>query len=442
VLKRIVLVALILAAVVFCAVPTQTARKYPNRKPVRFWHMWTAEWEVVVNRIADRFNESQDEYEVIPLSVPSSGADYKFMLSTVGGDPPDVMAQWNAVIPTWAENGLLTPLDELMSPEEYARFKREAYPVVQRVGFYKGKLYGVTIGLNVSGCFYLPKHFREASLDANHFPETLEELVADAEKLNRFDKNGNLVRLGFSPPGITSTAPLFGGGFYDWKTGEVTINTPENRRALQFLVDYRKKLGYENVVRFESGLDTGSFAGGWPFIGGAYSVAMEGAYRVEQIAKYAPDLEYRTAPMPPPKGGVPRAGYGSGNFMIMPKTAKNRDGAWKFVKFWSGLDDPARAAEFYTWGGWLPLSPAVAESPIYQEYLRKYPQFKTFLDLLPSEDLQTRPPVAYQVFLMDQLTRYQDMALRGTLTPDQALQALELEVQKERQRRKEMGLAH
>ena len=43
---------------------------------------------------------------------------------------------------------------------------------------------------------------------------------------------------------------------------------------------------------------------------------------------------------------------------------------------------------------------------------------------------------------MDQLTRYYDMAMRGTLTPEQALKALEAEVQKERQRRKEQGLAY
>ena len=79
-------------------------RKYPHRIPVRFWHMWSAEWKVVVDRIVDRYNRSQDKYEVIALSVPG-GADTKFLLGAMGGDPPDVMAQWNPVIPTWAEGG-------------------------------------------------------------------------------------------------------------------------------------------------------------------------------------------------------------------------------------------------------------------------------------------------------------------------------------------------
>jgi multiple sugar transport system substrate-binding protein len=47
--------------------------------------MWTAEWKVVVERICDRFNKSQDRYEVIPLSVPGTAADSKFLLAAADG---------------------------------------------------------------------------------------------------------------------------------------------------------------------------------------------------------------------------------------------------------------------------------------------------------------------------------------------------------------------
>ena len=111
-------VALAVAGVILVfALPGATSRKYPDRVPVRFWHMWTAEWKDVVDRIVDRFNESQDRYEVMPLSVPGTAADSKFLLSVAGGAPPDVMAQWNQVIPKWAESGLIIPLNSLMSPE-------------------------------------------------------------------------------------------------------------------------------------------------------------------------------------------------------------------------------------------------------------------------------------------------------------------------------------
>ncbi len=437
---RLVLLALAcLGLVAFVSWRPEPVRHHKHRIPVRFWHMWTAEWAAVVDKIVAEYNASQDTYEVIALSVPANGADTKFLLAVSGGNPPDVMAQWNPVIPTWAESNLLQPLDELMSPKELATFKREAYPVVQKIGAYRGRLYGITIGINLWECYYLPDQVRAAGLDPDRFPTTLEELDAWGDKLHKFDKAGNLVRLGYLPSSWQQIAPLFRGGFYDWDRQEVTVNTPENSRALEYLVGRRKKLGFENVLRFNAGLNTDSFAGGWPFIGGAYSITIDGQWRVEQIGKYAPHLNYRTAPLPAPAGGRPGAGFSNGNFMIIPKGAKSVQGAWDFIKFWSGIEKPERAARFYTMGGWLPLSPAVARAPIYQEYLRKYPQFQTFLDGLSSEYVRPLPPVPYQMYLNDRVGRAEDFAVRGSKTPKEALAELERDVKHEVRRRKELG---
>jgi multiple sugar transport system substrate-binding protein len=424
---------------VYPALTPEVAKAKSNRIPVRFWHMWTAEWKDVVDGIAAEFNSSQHKYEVIPLSVPSSGADYKFLLSVVGGDPPDVMAQWNPVIPTWAESNLLTPLDDLMSPEEKHTFDTETYPIARRFGTYKGKVYGITIGLNMYAFYYNPEHFREVGRDPKDFPKTLEDLVALAKKLDRFGKQKNLTRLGVGMPGIQMIAPAFGGGFYDWETGKVTIDTPGNLKALEFITAERKRLGFDNVTRFNSGLDTQSMKGGWPFVAGAYSVTLDGQWKVEEVRKNIKGFEYLSAPMPPPKGGIPNAGNVNGNFMIIPASAKEKQGAWEFVKFWSGLENPERAAHNYVKGGWLPLSPAIANSPDYQKYLRENPQFKTFVDLMSSTSLTCLPPVPYQVLLNDQIGRAEDAALRGTLTPKEALQKMESEVNKELARRKEFG---
>jgi len=429
----------VMGAILVFALPGTAPRRYPERIPVRFWHMWTAEWKDVVERIVDRFNESQDVYEVIPLSVPGTAADSKFLLSVAGGDPPDVMSQWNQVIPKWAESGLIIPLNELMSEREWAEFRHNAYPAAQKIGMFEGKLYGVTTGLDVYACYCRLADLREAGLDGPPFPETLEELSEWGTRLKKASPEGHLTRIGFLPISLPVYAPGFGGGFYDWTTGAVTLNTPENLRALSFLVEERRKLGFENVIRFESGLTIGTANAQWPFISGAYSIAVDGQWRVEQIARYAPDLEYATFPIPPPAGGRRHFGWVNGNFMVIPAGAKQVRGAWEFIKFWSGIENPERAAEFYTWGGWLPLCPAVASAPKFQEYIHQYPQFKTFLDMLPSEYLQPAPPVPYQVYLWDRIIQTDDAAQRGSLTPQAALERLEKEVAREVAARREFG---
>ena len=411
-------------------------RKYPNRIPVRFWHMWSAEWKDVVDRIVDRYNRSQDKYEVIALSVPSGG-DAKFLLGAMGGDPPDVMAQWNPVIPTWAEGKMLTPFEDLMSPAELKRFNEVAYPVVKEIGRYKGKTYGIAIGLNMLELYYLPSALREAGISRP--PATWDELVADSSKLTKRDANGTITRLGFLPGSWMNTIPLFGGGLYDFNRGKLSLDAPQNLACLEAIVSLMKTDGYDAVQRFKSGLNTNSAAGGWPFIDGSYAMDMDGQWYVEQLAKYAPNLQYATAPMPPPPGGKVGACLSNGNFMVVPSSARQKAGAWDFIKFWSGLDDPDTAADFYVWGGWLPLSDEVARAPAYQKYMRENPQFKTFADAVRSADVQSQPPVAYQQFISDTVGRVDDLAERGTISPQEAMKELVTLVQQEVKRRKELG---
>ena len=423
------------------ALPKPPQRLYPQRIPVRFWHMWTAEWKAVVDDIADRFNKSQDKYEVIALSIPPSGGDTKFVLAVAGGDPPDVMAQWNPVIPSWVDSGLLQPLDEMMPPAQWQQLRSDMYPIARKIGLYKDHLYGVTVGLDLWACYYRPDDLRAAGVPDDHLPATLEDLFALGARLDRFDGQKNLTHLGFLPSGFLYTAPLFGNGFYDWQSGKLSIYTPDNLRALQTLANAYQRLGYDNVARFQAGINQSSFSAGWPFISGHYSICIDGQWRVEQIAQYAPKLQYKTAPPPAPAGGRALASFANGNFMIIPKGARCPAGAWEFVKFWSGIENPQRAAELYTKGGWLPLMPAITNAPAYQAYLKKYPQFKTFVDMLPSEYIQTTPPVPYTIYLTDRVSVCDDLAMRGIQTCEQALRGLEKEIAQEQARRKEFGYA-
>jgi len=360
------------------------------------------------------------------------------LLAVVGGDPPDVMAQWQNVIPTWADSRLILPLDDLMSSQDREIFAREAYPIVKKIGTYRGRLYGLAVGVNTWACYVRLDHLREAGLDSEKLPTTLEELVQWGRRLDRSDSAGNLTRLGFLPQWLLFYAPLFGGGFYDEATGALTLDTPANRRALGYSVEQRKQLGIDRVTRFDSAQNAG-FGVEWPFATGSLSMTVDGQWRVEQLGRFAPGLPYRVIPVPPPQGGQERAGYANGNFMIVPRGAKETRGAWEFIRYWSGLADPAVAAEFYTWGGWLPALPAVARAPAYERYLERYPQFRTFVELMPSEHLVTVPPVPFQTYLLDRIEAADQAAARGALTPAESLARLAREIDQERARRRELG---
>ena len=436
--KNAVGVAAVAALGGYTALSGTSRRARKGRTEVRFWHLLSAEWLEPLERMVGRFNESQSRYEVIPLLLTDSEADSKLLLSVAGGDPPDVMLTWTQGTSVWGQAGLLQPLDRFMTEAEKRTFLTEAYPVVRKSGWYRGHLYGITMGFDLFVCYYRADHFREAGLDPDRFPTTLEELAAVGDRLNRFDKAGKITRLGFLPQTFRKYVASFGGGFYDEQTQQVTLNTPENLRALEFLVDARKRLGLQEVIRFESGLASGSGAS-WPFISGTYSITLDGEWRVEQMRRYAPDLEYRTVPLPPPKGGKSLASFADINYLIIPTGARQPEGAWEFIKFWTGLDNQERAAEFFPWYGWMPLFPKSAHAPVYDRWLQTVPQYRTFLQVAESENIVTTPPVPYQLYLRDRIDRADDLAMRGTLTPRMALEQLEADIAQERVRRRRLG---
>lgn len=380
--------------------------------------MWTGEWKPFLDGVCERFNASQDEYEVIPLSIPADGADTKFLLAVSGGDPPDVVCQWDPVLGLWSQHGLVTPLDELMTPQQKADFLRTSYPIVRKSAMYEGKIYAMVAGVDVSAVYYRLDHLKEVGLDEHSLPSTLEDLVALGAKLDRRDAAGNLRRVGFLPQNFETFAPAFGGGLISGD--RIVVDTAPNRRALGFIVERAKKLGFDQITRFTSSLAADESTNA-PLIAGNYSIMMDGEWRIIQAAKYGPNIPYVVAPLPPPKGGVRNAGYTNANLMMIPRGAKHARGAWAFMRFAVGLDRPDQAARFATEMGWLPFSPAVADSPDFRAFVKKYPQFKTFLGLMTSENLQVAPQGPLQAYAMDADVKANESANRGSLGAAAAL---------------------
>ena len=410
-----------------------------GRKKVVFWHRWGGEWEVVVKKIVGRFNDSQTEYEVVPIFVTGQGSETKFMLSTIGGDPPDVMSMGSESLPSIAAGGLLTDLETLMTPEEKEYFHRVPYPAIRETGQLHGVTYGITIGADLMGYYVNCDQLREVGADPDNPPKTFDELIELGKKLTKRDKNGNIIRLGLDTSDLITQSYAWGDGIANGKTGELYMNTPWNLAALTALVKQKKSVGFEDAQRFFSSQNTGSSTGAWPFIPGAVSIAYDGQWRVEEIRKYRKGMDYRVWPLIPPAGGKPWAGNLGGNFMIIPTSAKEKKGAFEFVKFWSGLTHPERAAEFYCWGGWVPLSPDVANSPIYSAWLKDNPQFETFVKTLAGPNCHSSPRLGYLNYYLDQFRRVEEKAVRGSETPQEALKELETTVNTELKKRKELG---
>jgi multiple sugar transport system substrate-binding protein len=410
--------------------------KYPGRIKVTFWHAFGGEWQPIYEGMVDRFNKSQSKYEVVPVSIPDDALSMKFLLSAAGGDTPDILLNWDPILGMWTAKGLIRSFDDLMTPEERRQYLAEAYPIIKRNSMVNGKIMAMIDGLDFFAVYYRLDHLKEIGLDKDHLPRSLEELVEVGKKLDRFDADGHLRRVGFLPQGIIGFSPSFGGTFN--RDGHIVVNIPENLRAMRFLSDQAKRLGHDNITRFTSSLQADA-GPNMPLIAGNYSIMFDGEWRVKQVAQYKPDLPYIVSPLPPPSGGMPNACNTAPNYLVIPTAAKQPQGAWEFAKFCIGFQHPEAGGQHMGEMGWSPEFPDVAASKSYQAYLKKYPQYRVFVDLLKSQNLGMYPQGPLQKFVDDELGKADEAVQRGSETPEQSLQLVETHLAAEKSRLKKLG---
>ncbi|MEQ8848402.1 extracellular solute-binding protein [Botrimarina sp.] len=423
------LTTLWLLAAAGCGPSGGRPEQFRGAEEVVFWHFWGGRDLPVVEDVIARFNASQSRYWVRGVAMPGANLDLKLFLAIAGGQPPDVMNHDEPVVADWAHRGALTPLSELATPEELERLGAWLYPAATRLATYDGRLYALVNGLDVRALYYNKTLLREAGLApiAERGPHTLAELDLIAETITPpgsedFDRVGYLP----DPRRLWAWGVVFGGRFADPDARDaaarVTCDSPEVVDALLWMAGYSQRYGADRVAAFRSG-DQALTGAAFPLLAGRrYAAIMDGQWRVRDLAEAQAAAAARgegidevgVCPLPPPPGGVERAGWVNGNYFLVPRGADCPAGAWEFMKFWAGLGHEDQAARTAAAGGWIPASPEVVERPAFQDFLKQRPLFATFVELAASDNQLPTPPLPVaSTYYREVTAAAQDAMYRG-----------------------------
>ncbi|MBE3123846.1 MAG: extracellular solute-binding protein, partial [Planctomycetes bacterium] len=368
----------------------------------------------------------------------------KFYTAVVGNSAPEVMFVDGPQVAEWAERGLLTDLGPLLKEagRDPAQLEQEFFPPCWRQCTYKGKVWAITWCADPNFCFYwnkeairkalaageVPAEFA-AKIDPERPPRTLEELDLYNDALTRFE-NGRLVRIGFVPWGVYGRQNslytfgwAFGGEFYDAEHFKVTANHPRIVKALEWMCTYAKKYDIRRIAALQS---TFGSAEQNPFITGKQVMQLYHVSGIDEMRRYAPRLEYGMAPIPTPPGGEANSSWVGGWAMAIPSTITDpvkKRAALEYI-LWTCASAEGTRLDIRTVNGFPGWKPA----PFFQEAM-KDPQLAVFVDIL-RQCRHQRPVMPAQGFYMDQLDRAVDKAIRGELTPQEALDRATADTQK------------
>jgi ABC-type sugar transport system permease subunit/ABC-type glycerol-3-phosphate transport system substrate-binding protein len=312
----------------------------------------------------------------------------RFLLSLVGGSPPDVVFFDRFAISEWAARGAFAPLDNFVARDQttwahwqitrksrsdddapWPGAKAEApraegaqplaavepirqedyYTACWDEAVYRNPLTGE------SGLYGIPNSADDRVLlynkdilvrygYTNDFgearpPATWEELEEMSVRMIERDESGNIRKLGFIPN--FGNAWLY---FYGWMAGgkfmsedkrTVTLNDPHIVYALEYMTRlYEAMGGAREVLSFESTFQRGALD---PFVVGKVAMKIDGDWTLTSLARFGRDLNFGAAPAPMParelaKGREPVTWMGGWAYAI-PSTSPRKDHAWELIRF-------------------------------------------------------------------------------------------------------------
>jgi multiple sugar transport system substrate-binding protein len=402
---------------------------------VKFWTEHTPPASDTMASIVESFNQANPDICVKMTIVPGSETNIQKLLTSIrGGAAPDVYLADRFTVPQRAAEGVLAELPEAGAlKDQYLEF---AWNETQ----FQGKTYALPFDTDARALFYNKDMIEAAGedpakLDIANGPPTIDEVLAIADKITKEDASGNYEVMGWIPggpgpggqPGAIDQGWHYtwgfahGGNFADTAACKVTPTDAGVVAGFQFLYDFAKERDPEKITRFVSTNmpDPTNPAQQNAFTTGKLAMIVTGDWRIDEMAKYAPDTNYGFTYIPVPNEGDESATWAGGWSVALIPDSQAPEQAWRFMQYFAG---PEGQKVYTKETKHLPtLSALLTDASLYDDL------HKTFLDFL---DVATnRPPLAVGATYWEALTDAQGAVELNSKEPMAALQEVQEAVQ-------------
>lgn len=239
-MKKLIIAALVLliACSSFCFAGGSSENS-SGPVTVTFWNGYTGSDRPVLEQIVNDYNSSQSEVYIDMLIMPWDTLYQRLMTSFIAGDGPDLIGFNIDRFGEYASAGRLYDLTDFIESSDVVSADVMA-PALYSAGNYNGVQYAVPMSSTAVAMYYNKDHFREAGLDPDNPPETLEELYDAWSKLIKKDAGGNVVQYA-QAIGVKSTVAmipafmwLYGADYLD-ANNNVVINSEEAVECMAML---------------------------------------------------------------------------------------------------------------------------------------------------------------------------------------------------------------
>lgn len=305
--------------------------KSENRVTVRFvTYEYLPSQVKVQNNIIDAFNKSQNHTKVV---MDIAEKPEKILTQLAGGksSAPDVFLCFNGNISDLAGKGVLLQLDSLVNTWGQ---KKDYFPELFQTltADTKGKLFAFPTSWGADALAYNKDLFDKAGLQYPNESWTWDDFLKAAQKLT-IQQNGRTIQFGAASMSDGTVLNSYGVKFFSEDMKKCTINDPDIKNGLQFLVDLGSK--YKVVPNVASMTRSEQFQNAMDmFISGRAAMYILSSFQFEALSK-AKNLHWDMAPIPR-HNNVKRKMAPGINTLVIYKDTDHPKEAWEFIKFFCG----------------------------------------------------------------------------------------------------------
>ena len=325
------------------------------------WFQWktTEVGEKLMNEVKAAFEKDNPDITLTLVDNPFLGFHDKVITLFQAQMLADVvMAQVDWPV-EYAELGILEPLDAYIAKEPKP-FMDNIFPTFHKK--WRGRQYYLPIETGPVALFYNTEIFKKAGIVGP--PKTWDEYVQVAKKVTSPEQKtfATTGTMSAEPPtNLTyDIYPLIyqaGGDVIDEKTNKAVFNRPAGVKAVQWYAD----LMNVHKVSVPGILSSGEKEKRANFAAGNIAMMFEGSFGIPIQRQMNPNLQFDVAPMPreTTTGTVVR-----GAVNCMTTQAKNKEAAWKFLRW---LHGPVGIEMWAKGSGSFPSRKDVAEQAWFKE---------------------------------------------------------------------------
>jgi multiple sugar transport system substrate-binding protein len=369
-----------------------------------------------VQKLIPGFTQKNPHIRVTVQMVPWTAAQEKLISAFASDNLPDVFQLGNTWVPQFVALEAIENLDPFIAGS--SAVKAEHYfSGIWHTNEIQGQIYGIPWYVDTRVLFYRTDVLRRAGF--SNPPLTWDELYQLSQDIKKLHNGAEKYAI-YMPTNEWAPFVIFG-----MQAGAALLrdddcygnfSSPQFKKGFSFLIRFIREglapMGISQVTNVYQAFREKYF-----------SMYISGPWNIKEFQKWmSGELgdQWMTAPLPGPDRDTPGVSLAGGASLVMSHKSKHKREVWRLIEY---LSEPSVQLEFYQLVNSLPAVRAAWQDELFRNdpYMQAF--FEQFHHLVATPKIPEWEQIAFS-----KIQQYAELAARGIMTEDEALQALDKDV--------------